>query len=49
MDGGIGILNVEDVAKAGANMIVSGTGVFGHKDPKEAIRIMHDSVERYLN
>jgi len=34
VDGGIDVNNVEAVSKAGANIIVSGTGIFGHSDPK---------------
>ncbi|KAI8900944.1 Ribulose-phosphate 3-epimerase-like protein [Globomyces pollinis-pini] len=44
VDGGVGVDNIDIVSKSGANVIVSGTGIFGHKDPKEAISIMNDAV-----
>lgn len=46
VDGGITVDTIDIVAQAGANVIVSGSGIFGHKDPKEAIRIMRESIER---
>ncbi|KAI8903129.1 Ribulose-phosphate 3-epimerase-like protein [Gorgonomyces haynaldii] len=46
VDGGVDITNIEQCAKAGANVIVSGTGVFGHPDPKEAIRVMTEAVNK---
>ena len=33
VDGGIGCENINIVAEAGANVIVSGSGVYNHKDP----------------
>jgi ribulose-phosphate 3-epimerase len=40
VDGGIGVDNIELVAKSGANNIVSGTGVFGANHPGQAIETM---------
>ena len=37
VDGGINIENIEIVKKAGANIIVAGTAIFGAKDPKYVI------------
>lgn len=48
MDGGITVDNINEAAEAGANVIVSGTGIFGHPDPKAAIQIMKDAVNKYL-
>ncbi|KAJ3250766.1 hypothetical protein HK103_003180 [Boothiomyces macroporosus] len=48
VDGGIDVSNIEQVAAAGANVIVAGTGVFGHKSPAEAISIMTKAVEKNL-
>ena len=47
VDGGIDVNNIEQVAAAGANVIVSGTGIFGHDSPKEAIALMQKAVSRY--
>jgi ribulose-phosphate 3-epimerase len=38
VDGGINFKNVKEVVRAGANIIVAGTSVFGEKNYKEAIR-----------
>ena len=38
IDGGINFDNIGPVLKAGANVIVAGSTVFGHPDPAEAIR-----------
>jgi ribulose-phosphate 3-epimerase len=48
MDGGIYCDNVDLAAKAGANVIVSGTGIFGHDDPEYAISYMRETVQRYI-
>jgi ribulose-phosphate 3-epimerase len=49
VDGGVGVNNIEEVAAAGANVIVSGTGVFGHENPKDAICIMTNTVNRAIS
>lgn len=38
IDGGINFENIGSVLEAGANVIVAGSTVFGHKDPAEAIK-----------
>jgi ribulose-phosphate 3-epimerase len=48
VDGGVYCENVEKVAQAGANVVVSGTGIFGHQDPKYAIGFMRDMVQKYV-
>lgn len=47
VDGGVYCENVDKVAKAGANVVVSGTGIFGHEDPQYAISYMRDVVQKY--
>lgn len=37
VDGGINVENIEEVKKAGANIIVAGTAIFGAEDPKYVI------------
>ncbi len=45
VDGGIYINNVSEVVSRGANVIVSGTGVFGADDPKKAAVLMKKACE----
>ena len=48
VDGGIYCENIDKVAKAGANVIVSGSGIFGHEDPECAIKCMRQVVDTYI-
>uniref|UniRef100_A0A914W3K2 Ribulose-phosphate 3-epimerase n=1 Tax=Plectus sambesii TaxID=2011161 RepID=A0A914W3K2_9BILA len=48
VDGGIGTENVDQCAEAGANVIVSGTGIIRSKDPQETIKTLRDVVESWL-
>ena len=54
VDGGINVDTIDAAAKAGANIIVSGSGVFKYPsadkpNSKEAIAIMRKSVESNLS
>ncbi len=46
IDGGIKIDNVADAAEAGANVFVSGSGIFGHEDYVEIISEMRARIAR---
>ena len=46
VDGGVGVGNVEDVLKAGANVIVAGSAVFGKETAKNT-RDMMEILRRY--
>ena len=48
VDGGVYCDNIDVVAQAGANVIISGSGIFKHPNPKDAIKIMRDSIEKYI-
>lgn len=45
VDGGIKVNNLATVAAAGANVFVSGSGIFGEADYKATIQAMRDSVK----
>ncbi|CAJ1358704.1 unnamed protein product [Effrenium voratum] len=49
VDGGVKVHTVDEAAKAGANMIVSGTGVYKVEDMALAVSTMKRSVELYGN
>ncbi|KAF7987695.1 hypothetical protein HCN44_003558 [Aphidius gifuensis] len=48
VDGGVGINNIDVCAKAGANMIVSGTAVTGSSEPAKVIATLKNSVNYCL-
>lgn len=45
IDGGIKVDNIGLVARAGANIFVSGSGIFGHRDYAEIIRQMRAELQ----
>lgn len=44
IDGGIDRTNIEEIAAAGAEIIVSGSAIFGTTDPEQATREMRDAT-----
>jgi len=48
VDGGIKVDNIGEVAAAGANVIVAGSGIFGTPDYKETIRLMRKEIQTTL-
>ena len=43
VDGGIGFENIREVHQAGANLLVTGTGIFGREDlPRTYRRLLHE-------
>jgi len=42
IDGGVGLNNITDVAKAGVDWVVAGSSVFGTENPAETIGKMYD-------
>lgn len=45
VDGGVGAGNACQCGRAGANVLVAGTAVFGSKDPKQTIKEMRTAVD----
>ncbi|XP_039955286.1 ribulose-phosphate 3-epimerase [Bactrocera neohumeralis] len=49
VDGGVGPNTIETCAKAGANMIVSGTAVIQAPNQRDVINLLRDTVQKYTN
>lgn len=49
VDGGIGSGNIDKVVRAGANIIVAGTSVFGQPSPDDAVRELRKLMEKAQN
>ena len=49
VDGGVSEKTIDQAADAGANVIVSGSAVFGSKNPAQVVRVLRDAVERRRN
>ena len=48
VDGGISLSTVETVAKAGANVLVAGSAIFGSEDPRETITLLREKAAKYF-
>ena len=48
IDGGIDHANISEVASAGAEIIVSGSAVFGSSDPTGAVRELRDAATQWV-
>ena len=48
VDGGISPSTIDQASRAGANVIVAGSAIFGSKDPKETISNLRKSVQNAL-
>jgi ribulose-phosphate 3-epimerase len=48
IDGGIDSTNIGSIAAAGAELIVSGSAVFGEPDPEEAVRHLLDATQQWV-
>jgi ribulose-phosphate 3-epimerase len=46
IDGGINLHNIADAARAGCDIIVAGTSIFGAPDPAEAFTALARAAER---
>lgn len=48
VDGGISLSTVETAAKAGANVLVAGSAIFGSENPKETITLLREKAAKYF-
>jgi ribulose-phosphate 3-epimerase len=48
IDGGIDRSNIGGIAAAGAELIVSGSAVFGQPDPEEAVRQLFEATQQWV-
>ena len=48
VDGGISLSTVETAAKAGANVLVAGSAIFGSEDPKKTITLVREKAAKYF-
>jgi ribulose-phosphate 3-epimerase len=48
IDGGIDVANIGQVVAAGAELIVSGSAVFGKPDPAEAVRALREASLQWV-
>lgn len=48
VDGGISLSTIETAAKAGADVFVAGSAVFGAESPKDMISALRDAAAKYI-
>jgi len=48
IDGGIDVENIQQVVDAGAEIIVSGSAIFGADDPGEAVRQLREAIIQWV-
>ena len=48
VDGGISLDTVETAAKAGANVLVAGSAIFGSDDPEKTISLLREKAAKYF-
>ena len=48
VDGGISLDTVETAAKAGANVLVAGSAIFGSSDPEKTISELRSKAAKYF-
>ena len=48
VDGGVSLKTVEQCAKAGANVLVAGSAIFGSSDPKKTISDLRSKAAKYF-
>jgi ribulose-phosphate 3-epimerase len=49
VDGGISLATVETAAKAGANVLVAGSAIFGSEDPMKTISELRSKAAKYFD
>ena len=49
VDGGISLDTVETAAKAGANVLVAGSAIFGSSDPRQTISDLRSKAAKYFD
>ena len=48
IDGGIDVENIGEIVAAGAELIVSGSAVFGRSDPEKAVRALKEASHQWV-
>ena len=48
IDGGINATTVDEAARAGANVIVAGSGIFRAESPENAVKVLRAAVDKVV-